>query len=290
MLTAAIKALRPRQWTKNGIVFAALVFAEQFRDVRLVGLTVAAFFVLCALSSTGYLFNDLRDVEADRRHPKKKLRPIASGALSVPLAWGLMAALLVAGLAGAWSLGTAFAVTALGYLVLTLSYSLFFKNLVILDIMVIATGFILRAVAGAEAIDVPISSWFLITTMFLALFLGFSKRRGELSLMQGDASSTRRILKEYSPDLLDQFNAVTATGAILSYAMYTFEAARTQYLMITVPFVVYGIFRYFYLVHRRAEGDAPDATLFRDPGMWLTVLLYGVAVVVILLLVPEPLA
>ena len=286
MLTAAIRAMRPRQWTKNGIVFAALLFSETFHDPGHVVYSLAAFGILCLLSSTGYLFNDIRDVENDRLHPKKRKRPIASGALPVPVAWGQMAAMLVLGLGGAWMLGWSFALTALGYVTVTLTYSLWVKHMVLLDIMFIAGGFILRAVAEAEAIDVPISPWFLITTMFLALFLGFCKRRGELRLLEGNAVNHRRILAEYSPELLDQLNAVAAAGAILSYAMYTFEAARTQYLMATVPFVVYGIFRYFYLVHHRAQGDAPDATLLKDRGMWATVLLFGIAVVVILLLVP----
>ena len=278
--------MRPRQWTKNGIVFAALVFAEQFHDIELVARSGAAFGILCLLSSAGYLFNDIRDVENDRRHPDKRHRPIASGALPVPVAWAAMLTALAAGIGCAFALGYGFALTAVGYLAVTLTYSLWVKNLVLLDVMFIAGGFILRAVAGAEAIDVPISPWFLITTMFLALFLGFCKRRGELALLEGNAAGHRRILAEYSPQLLDQLNAVAAAGAILSYAMYTFEAARTQYLMVTVPFVVYGIFRYFYLVHHRAEGGAPDATLLRDPGMWLTVLLFAITVVAILLVVP----
>jgi 4-hydroxybenzoate polyprenyltransferase len=286
MLTAAIKALRPRQWTKNGIVFAALVFAEQFRDTRLLGLTIGAFVCMCMLSSAGYLFNDLRDVDNDRAHPKKRNRPIASGALPVGAAWAMIVVLIVVALgAGSW-IGPGFAIAAGGYMVSTTVYTLWIKNMVLLDIMFIAGLFILRAVAGAEAIDVPISPWFLITTMFLALFLGFSKRRGELRLLEADATKFRKILGEYSPELLDQLNAVTAAGAILAYAMYTFEAARTQWLMATVPLVVYGIFRYFYLVHKRAQGDAPDATLLKDVGMWATVLLYAVMVVVILVLVP----
>ena len=287
MLTAAIKALRPRQWTKNGIVPVALVFAEQFHDPRLIGLTAGAFACMCMLSSAGYVFNDLRDVENDRTHPKKRHRPIASGALPTSAAWAMIAVLLVLGLGGAFWIGRDFAIAAGAYMVSTTAYTLWVKHVVLLDIMFIAGLFILRAVAGAEAIDVPISPWFLITTMFLALFLGFSKRRGELRLLESGATRFRKILGEYSPELLDQLTSVTAAGAILSYAMYTFEAARTQWLMATVPLVVYGIFRYFYLVHKRAQGDAPDATLLKDPGMWATVLLYAVMVVVILVLVPD---
>ena len=283
MLIAAIKALRPRQWVKNGIVFAALVFSQEFRDLNQVLLTVAAAALLCAASSSGYLFNDLRDVENDRLHPDKKHRPIASGALPMWAAWSMMAILLVGSIAGAWFLRPLFALTVTGYLVMTISYSLWVKNLVILDAMFIAGLFIVRAVAGAAAIDVPISPWFLITMMFGALFLGFSKRRAELRLLEEDAAKHRKILAEFARRLLVLLSAGAGATAILSYAMYTFEAAPTPALMVTIPFVVYGIFRYFYLIHHRAEGGAPDVTLFRDPGIWVTVLLFVITVVVVLL-------
>ncbi len=287
MFVAALRAMRPRQWTKNGIAFAALVFSEHFRDPRAIALTFAAFGVLCAVSSAGYVLNDIRDVEGDRAHPDKRRRPIASGALPIPVAWVQVALLLVGGLAAGWLVSPGFAAMAALYLVMTTLYSFVVKNVVILDVMFIAGLFIVRAVAGAVAIDVPSSPWFLITTLFLALFLGFAKRRAELTLLERDAANFRKILREYSPILIDQLMAVTASGAILSYAMYSFAAARTPNLMVTVPLVVYGIFRYYYLVHRRAEGGHPDATLLRDPGMWLTVLLYGIVVVVILVFFNE---
>jgi 4-hydroxybenzoate polyprenyltransferase len=286
MVVAAVRSMRPRQWFKQVFVFPALLFSERFTDPRDVMLTLAAFAVLCLLSSSGYLFNDILDVEADRAHPTKRNRPIASGTLSISAAWGLMALLLVCGLGASWFLGPAFLLTAIGYLAVTLSYSLWIKHIVLLDAMFLAGGFILRAVAGAEAIDVPISAWFLITTLFLALFLGFAKRSAELRLMEGDATKSRKILAEYSAELLGQLITVCATGAILSYAMYTFEAARTRYLMVTVPMVVYGVFRYFYLIHRRSGGGAPELTLIRDPAMWITGLLYAATVVAVLVLIP----
>ena len=286
MVVAAIRSMRPRQWFKQVFVFPALLFSERFTDPRDVGLTLAAFGILCLLSSSGYLFNDILDVEADRAHPTKRNRPIASGALPIPAAWGLMALLLVGGIGASWFLGPGFLLTAVGYLAVTLSYSLWLKHVVLLDAMFLAGGFILRAVAGAEAIDVPISAWFLITTLFLALFLGFAKRSAELRLLEGEATKARKILAEYSSDLLGQLITICATGAILSYAMYSFEAARTRYLLVTVPLVVYGVFRYFYLIHRRSGGGAPELTLIRDPAMWITGLLYAGAVVAVLILVP----
>ena len=286
MIVAAIRSMRPRQWFKNVFVFPALVFSERFTDLQSVLLALAAFCVLCMLSSAGYLFNDLQDVEADRAHPTKRDRPVASGALPVPAAWALTALLLAAGGAASWYMGTAFLLTAAAYVAVTLSYSLWLKHVVLLDAMFIAGGFILRAVAGAEAIDVPISPWFLITTLFLALFLGFAKRSAELRLLEGEAIKARKILAEYSSALLGQLITVCATGAILSYAMYTFEAARTRYLMVTIPMVVYGVFRYFYLIHRRAGGGAPELTLVRDPAMWVTGVLYAAAVVAVLTLIP----
>lgn len=288
MFGAVMKAIRPRQWTKNGIVFVALVFSEQFRDLQSVGLSFAALGILSAASSAGYLFNDLRDVENDRAHPDKCKRPIASGALPVGAAWALMLVLLGGSLTGAWFMGPSFALAVAGYLVTTITYTLVFKHVVLLDVMFIAGLFIIRAVAGAEAIGVPSSPWFLITTLFLALFLGFAKRRAELTLLETGAVNHRKILQEYSPALLDQLMAVTASGAILAYAMYSFVAAKTPYLMVTVPIVMYGIFRYYYLVHLREQGGHPDATLLRDRGMWATVLLYTAAAVVILLFFTEP--
>ena len=287
MLVAALRSMRPRQWFKQVFVFPALLFSELFTDMEAVGLTLAAFGVLCLLSSAGYLFNDIRDVEADRAHPTKRNRPIASGALPVGAAWGLMVTLIVAGVTAAWFVGPGFLLTAVGYTALTVAYSLWIKHVVLLDAMFLAGGFILRAVAGAEAIDVPISPWFLITILFLALFMGFAKRSAEIKLLESEAAKARKILEEYSSGLLDQLISVCASGAILSYAMYTFEAARTRYLMVTVPLVVYGVFRYFYLIHRRAGGGAPELTLVRDPAMWITGILYGAAVVAVLLLDPE---
>ncbi len=287
MITAAFWAMRPRQWVKNGIVYAALIFSEQYRDLDQILLATGAFAVLCMLSSTGYVFNDIRDIDADRNHPDKRKRPIASGALPVSAAWALMLLLLVGGLGLGFYLGVPLGLAATGYLLVTTTYSSWAKHQVILDAMFIAGGFILRAIAGAEAISVPISPWFLITLAFGSLYLGFAKRGAELELLEGEASKARKILAEYTTGMIRQLIAISASGAILSYTIYTFAGARSQWLMVTVPFVMYGIFRYLYLVHRRSEGGAPDATLFKDPPMWITVLLFVIAVVCVGLFAPE---
>lgn len=287
VITAAFWALRPRQWVKNGIVYAALIFSEQFRDWHQAALATGAFAVLCMLSSTGYVFNDLRDVEADRNHPEKCKRPIARGALPIAAAWALMVLLLAGGLGLALTIGLPLALAAGGYLLVTLTYSAWAKHQVLLDAMFIAGGFILRAIAGAEAINVPISPWFLITLAFGSLYLGFAKRGAELNLLKNEAANHRKILAEYTTGMIRQLLAISASCAILSYAIYTFAGARSQWLMVTIPLVMYGIFRYLYLIHRRAEGGAPDATLFKDPPMWVTVLLFVIAVVLIGLFAPD---
>ncbi len=271
---AAVKAVRPKQWTKNGFLFPALVFSGNYLDPQHVGKVLTGFALFCALSSCGYLFNDIRDVEADRNHPTKKNRPIASGDFPVSLAVVLMILLAAVGLYGGWLLSPTFGLTALAYLIITLSYTLVFKHMVFLDVMFIALGFLLRAVAGAAAISVPISSWFLTCTAFLALFLGFSKRLSEMRLLEESAASHRKNLKDYSPALLEQIINVVTSCTVISYAMYTFDSGHTPLLMLTIPFVLYGIFRYLYLVDRHQEGGAPDLTLLKDRPLQIDIALF----------------
>ena len=279
MLLAALKAARPKQWTKNGILFAALLFSEEYRNPESVLLALGGFAAFSALSSSGYIFNDLLDVEADRLHPKKCKRPIASGALPVTAARATMALLLVGGLGLAWAIDPVFMIVAASYLTVTLSYTLKLKHVVILDVMFIAGGFILRAVGGAAAIGVGISPWFLLTTAFAALFLGVHKRLGELRMLDEKAAAFRSNLGRYTPPMLQEMNAVVTAGVLISYAMWTFSGTDNSWLMLTLPFVVYGIFRYIYLVHAEGAGDAPDTTLLRDRplqaniGMYLVVFL-----------------
>ena len=283
---AAISALRMKQWTKNALVLAAIIFSGHFtnpEDWVNVGIAFASF---CCVSSAGYIINDIRDREADAKHPRKSKRPIASGRLSVGTARIEAVALCLIGGAAAFLVSPPFVAIVVAYFATTMSYSLYFKDLVILDVMLIATGFIWRAVAGAVAIDVAISPWLLICTAFLALFLGFNKRRAELNLLQGDAGAHRKNLTQYSPAMLDQFQGITTSGAIISYALYTVNGP-TPWLMLTMPYVLFGIFRYIYLVDQQGAGGAPDETLLRDRPILATCALYALTAVIVLRLVGD---
>lgn len=282
-MIAAIKALRPKQWSKNVLLFAALLFSFRFLDSASVVRTLIGFLSFSFISSAGYVFNDIRDREADANHPTKRLRPIASGALPVPAAWALMTVVCLAGFAVALWLSPAFALIALLYLASTLSYSVYFKHYVIIDIMMLSVGFLWRAVAGAVVLDVMISPWLLVCTGFFSLFLGFNKRRGELDLLKDGADAHRRNLAEYSPALLDEFQAITTSGTVISYALYCVLAAPTPWLLLTLPYVLYVIFRYIYLVQQKAEGGDPTSTLFKDIPILVCAVLYAVTTVVALL-------
>lgn len=287
VLSSLLSAIRPEQWTKNSFVFAALLFAKRLEDTRALALTVGAFLVFCALSSAVYLFNDLADREADRQHPAKRTRPIASGDLAPGAAIAAMVCLGLAGLGGAFALAPALGITALAYLVLQTAYSLVLKHMVILDALAIATGFVLRAVAGGVVIPVPVSNWLLACTTLLALFIALAKRRHEITALAGDASRHRPILTEYTPYLLDQMIAVVTASAVVAYAAYTTSLETsaklgTTRLALTIPFVLYGIFRYLYLVHRKDGGGNPSTLLLTDGPLLGCVVLWALAVVVLL--------
>jgi 4-hydroxybenzoate polyprenyltransferase len=280
-------SLRPTQWPKNLFVFFGLIFGEKLFDLVAVERATATFGVFCLLSGVVYLVNDIRDRDADRRHPLKSQRPIASGAVAVSTAALAAVALTAIGLAGAFSINRGLGVVALLYLALFGLYSAWLKHVVILDALTIALGFVLRAIAGAVAIDVPFSHWLLLLTLLLAMFLALSKRRAELVTLAEDATGHRRILAEYSPYLLDQMIGVVTASTLLAYALYTVSADTvakfgTDRLLYTVPFPLYGIFRYLYLVHRREGGGNPSETLLTDRPLLLCVALWGVAVVAIL--------
>jgi 4-hydroxybenzoate polyprenyltransferase len=280
-------SLRPDQWTKNLIVFAALIFAVRLFDPAALALATAAFLIFCALSGAVYLVNDVSDREADRQHPLKRMRPIASGALAPSLALGWAAVLITAGLAAAFTLRLSFGIAAASYVALVIVYSRALKHVVILDVMAIAIGFVLRAVAGGLVIGVPISDWLLVCTILGALFLGLAKRRHELTLLADGATGHRRILEEYDPYLLDQMIAVVAAATLVAYIIYcaspeTAEKFGTRWLVLTTPFPIYGIFRYLYLVHRRHGGGSPSELLLRDRPLLSCVALWGLAVVVII--------
>jgi 4-hydroxybenzoate polyprenyltransferase len=283
---AAIAALRPKQWAKNGLLLPAIIFSDGFRNPAewvLVGLAFASFSLL---ASTGYIFNDWRDIEADRKHPKKRFRPMASGELPERMALALMGATFLGALGLAWLVSPSFLVVSLLYFATTLSYSSFFKHFVILDVMFLAACYLWRAVAGAVAIAVAISPWLLLCTAFLALFLGFNKRRGEILLLEG-VSGTRKSLDEYSPAMLTEFQAITTSGTIISYALYTVLGSPTPWLLLTFPFVLYAIFRYIYLMDQKGEGAAPDETLLRDRPILFAAMLYLVTAVAVLVFVPH---
>lgn len=277
---ALLVSLRPRQWTKNLLLFAGLLFTlDQKHAGADFGRAALGFVLFSLLSSVVYLINDLLDRDSDRRHPKKCRRPIASGELS-PRAAGTAAFVLGAvSLVLSFRLSLPFGLVALIYFGLTAWYSLLLKHVVIVDVMTVAAGFVLRAIAGAVVIGVLISPWLIQCTAMLALFLALSKRRAELTAMQqGEIVGTRRILDEYSPALLDQMIVIVTSASLMSYALYTIEseaASRHHLLMLTIPFVVYGIFRYLYLIHNRALGESPDALLLEDKPLLLAVLLWG---------------
>lgn len=274
-----ILALRPAQWVKNLLVFAALIFSMHLFVAESVVRAALAFVTFCLLASAAYLVNDVHDAEKDRLHPLKRLRPIAAGTVSTQSAVGLAAALAAAGLGFALVLGHGFAEIAVAYAVLQLVYSFLLKDMVILDAMTIATGFVLRAVGGGVAIGVHVSPWLIMCTFLLALFLGFSKRRHEVVLLEGDASSHRESLREYSPYFLDQMISVVTASTVVAYAIYTVspevrEKLHTDALYLTIPFVLYGIFRYLYLVHQREGGGNPTTELLTDRPLWVNVLLW----------------
>ena len=280
-------SLRPGQWTKNLLVFAGLLFGRQLTDPVAVARASAAFAVFCVLSGVVYLVNDVSDRETDRQHPLKARRPIASGALPVPVAIGSAIVLAVLALISAFMLGWPFFIVAAIYLALQTLYSGPLKHIVIIDVLTIAIGFVLRVVAGAVAIGVPISQWLLICTILLALFLGLSKRRHEIVLLADGATGHRRILQEYSPYLLDQMIGVVTASTLMAYILYatsheTAEKFGTSLLGLTIPFPLYGIFRYLYLVHRKEGGGSPAELLLNDRPLLACVALWAVAVVVII--------
>lgn len=284
---SVLHSLRPEQWTKNLLVFAALLFARRLFDPAAVLQALAAFAIFCGLSGAVYLLNDVSDRESDRQHPVKRHRPIAAGHVSAPtaVAWALV--LIALGLSLSFWLQTGFGMAAAAYLVLQAAYTRVLKHVVILDVMAIAFGFVLRAVAGGLVIGVPISDWLVICTLLLALFLGLSKRRHELTLLAAGAAGHRRILEEYDPYLLDQMIAVVAAATLVAYIIYCLSpetTARfgTHWLVLTVPFPIYGLFRYLYIVHRKDGGGNPSEMLLTDRPLLSCVGLWGLTVVAVI--------
>ncbi len=286
-----IRCMRPKQWTKNLLLFAGLVFAHHFKELEADLRVFIGFITFCVLSGVVYIINDIRDAEKDRRHPDKKNRPIASGELQPRT--GLIAAggLLVIALVVSILLGRTFFYAAAAYFSLNLLYSYALRRIVILDVFSISFGFVLRAIAGVEAIrpldpDIPITGWFLMCAFFLALFLAVCKRRHEALLLDANGSQHRKVLDEYSPALLDQMVAVTTTCTILSYAMWTYfgqsGVVNDANMLYTLPFVVFGIFRYLYIVYKLEEGGAPEQVLLNDIPLLTSILAWGAVVLFLL--------
>jgi 4-hydroxybenzoate polyprenyltransferase len=281
---AVLAALRPRQWSKNLLVFAGIVFAAKLGDATRWGEVVACFVAYCALSSAAYLVNDLRDLEHDRLHPVKRQRPIARGEVPVGLAVASAAVLAAVALViGAW-LG----LVSLGFLLafgaLQLAYSFGFKHVILLDVFAIGGLFVIRAAAGAAAVHVRISPWLLLCTALLALFLALAKRRGELVLVGARETPGRPVLEGYSLELVDQLVTVVASSTVIAYSLYTFTARDSKALMATIPFVIFGVFRYLLLVHRDDLGEEPEQVLLKDGPILISVCLWVATAALILAL------
>lgn len=265
-----IELIRPKQWIKNLFVFAPILFAGKLLDYQMLVTNILAFAAFCCVSSSVYVLNDIIDVESDRVHKKKRYRPIAAGYISVNQAKILLFLLLIITTLISLKLPFLFILTITAYFVNNLLYSFKIKNIVLLDVFSISTGFILRVIAGAVAIDVSISSWMIITTIFISLFLGISKRRAELSgPNQENLEKQRRVLSDYDVVFVDQLNTIAATGTIISYALYTvsekaISSFHSDKLIYTTPFVIYGIFRYLYLLHQKNLGESPTQIVTKD--------------------------
>lgn len=277
MLRALIVSLRPKQWTKNALLFAGYLFTiQQGHSSNELLRTVAAFGVFCGISGATYIINDVIDVERDRKHPAKRKRPIADGSLPAPVAIVAAALILGGALYGALRLGGHFFYSTLAYLLLSASYSALLKHVVIVDVLCIAAGFVVRAAAGAVVIDVRISPWLLLCTTLLALFLGLAKRRSEL-LTLDDGPEHRATLGQYTATMLDQMLNVTASATLMAYCLYTFTGSTGSHhpaMMATIPFVVYGLFRYMFLIQSRNAGGSPELVLLEDKPMLLNMVLY----------------
>jgi 4-hydroxybenzoate polyprenyltransferase len=285
MLRALLKTMRPRQWAKNVFIFAALVFDKQLLNPDSFLRTLAGFALFCLISSSVYIFNDLADVEADRQHPEKKNRPIASGKLSVSAAWIAGIILVIVTLGLSFFLTRGFETVIAIYFIINMAYSKWLKHIPILDVLIIATGFVLRVHAGVTLIQVQrFSPWLYVVMTLLALFLGFGKRRAELALLAQGAGSHRKVLDGYTLPLLDQYIMIVSGTTIVAYSLYTFSAPNVpdnHSMMLTIPFVVYAIFRYLYLIEVEHAGGAPEEILLSDRPFQIAMFLWGVTVLAV---------
>ncbi len=286
-IKALIKTMRPRQWTKNVFIFAALVFDRQLglghwqAGLR----TFAGFIIFCLLSGLVYIINDIADVEADRIHPDKRKRPIASGKLPIKVAAVAAGIMFLVIIPFSFWLSVGFGIVAITYLLENLAYSKWIKHIPLLDVFFIALGFVLRVAAGVTLIHVTrFSPWLYVVTTLLALYIGFGKRRSEIALLAGDANSHRRVLEGYTIPLLDQLITIVSATTIIAYSLYTFSAINlpdNHIMMLTIPFVLYGVFRYLYLIQVKHSGGAPEEVLLEDRPLQITILLWGLAILLI---------
>jgi 4-hydroxybenzoate polyprenyltransferase len=283
-----LKLVRPRQWIKNFFVFAPLVFSLELFDTTPLLTSIKAFFAFCLTASAVYVINDIADVESDRLHPEKKTRPLAAGNLSVQQAYALVLMLLALTGAMVFTMDLRYQIVLVSYFALNLAYSFKLKNVVLLDVFVIATGFMMRVLAGAYAIDVQVSSWIVLCSMFISLFLGFAKRRGEIILTQQQGVSTeRKVLVLYRVDFIDQMLTIAAAGAVVSYALYTvaprtLELLGTDKMIYTTVFVIYGIFRYLYLIHMTESTENPTKAVTSDLTIIATAILWILTCIIII--------
>jgi 4-hydroxybenzoate polyprenyltransferase len=287
-LRALLISMRPKQWIKNVLIFTALVFDEKLLDPQALLNTVAGFILFCLVSSTVYILNDITDLEADRSHPKKRNRPIASGALPISIArWSVFLLLLVT-FPLAYLLSSSFFLILLSYWLLSLAYSKWLKHIVIIDVFVLASFYVIRVIAGLTLIEVTrFSPWLYVVTTLLALYIGLGKRRAELSLLSDDAFAHRKVLDGYTIPLLDQYITIVSATTIVAYSLYTFSAPNlpeNHTMMLTIPFAIYGILRYLYLVQTNQGGGAPEDELLTDRPLQITMILWGLVVLVILYL------
>lgn len=279
--------MRPRQWTKNLVIFAGLIFSQNFFSLPKFCLVFIAAIIFCLAASSIYLVNDIFDIDFDKRHPHKRHRPIASGNLSIDTALLIATTLFIWSALASFFLNRNFFFLLGIYVTIEILYSIYFKHTVILDIFCIAAGFFLRVMAGALVISVPISSWLLICTIFISLFLALAKRRSEMVFMEEGAKDYRRVLSEYSLPFIDQMITIVSASTVLSYVLYTSSAEtiakfHTRNLECSIPFVVYGIFRYLYLVYQKKEGSSPERVLFSDKPLLFNTILYFIVIMVII--------
>lgn len=291
-IRALFKAMRPRQWIKNGVLFAGLVFDRQLTLNHLPDLlhTIAGFIIFCLLSGVVYIINDIADIDADRQHPEKRLRPIASGQISPRFARLFSFGLILAVIPISFVLSPSFAIVAVSYLLLNLAYSKWIKHIPLLDVLTIALGFVLRVGAGVTLIQVTrFSPWLYVVTTLGSLYLGFGKRRAELALLAEGANAHRKVLDGYTIPLLDQFITIVSGTTIIAYSLYTFSAPNlpdNHVMMLTIPFVLYGIFRYLYLIQVKHSGGAPEEVLLSDRPLQISIILWGLSVLLIFYILP----